>query len=78
MSDRAQTITVEDNPKFGAVIRCSDINDADALEDFLTANDVEDFSVRFSKDEVELFVGSVSMKRINELVSEFRNDRDNR
>lgn len=75
MSDRAQTIKVENNPKFGTVIRCFDVDEADALEDFLTENDVEDFSVRFSADGVELFVGSVSMERIIELVSEFRDDR---
>jgi hypothetical protein len=72
MVSRAKTIHVEDDPKYGPVIKCFDINEADTLEDFLTAKNVAEFSVRFSEDQVELFVPSVSIERVIELVSEFR------
>ena len=75
MSDSNPTIQIYDDPEFGLTIRCKEVDEADALEDFLTSNDISDFSVRFLKGSVELFVPSVKFDRLSALVTVFLSQR---
>ena len=64
-------IEIHNDPQHGLVITCHDMDQADALDDYLVANDVHDVLFRFSEHKCEFFVRSIDIDQLTALVSSF-------
>jgi hypothetical protein len=66
---------IEEEPTYGVVIRCIDVEVADRFEDFLSERKYVLFNVKFEGPEVLFFFGQASsIDRVQKLLSQFEGE----
>lgn len=69
---QASTFQVEEDPSFGTLVRCSDVEAADAFEDFLSERNYVLFNTKFEETNVLFYFGQASSPdRVKLLIDRF-------
>jgi hypothetical protein len=66
---------IEEDPKYGVMVRCSDAETADQFEDFLSERNYVLFDIKFEGAEVLFYFGQASTRDgVKSLVEKFESD----
>ena len=72
MSNPISNIEIIEDPKYGVILNCRDLELADRFEDFLTEKCFALFQIKFESNEVSFFFSQASsISKVKELFDRF-------
>ncbi|BBQ49251.1 hypothetical protein [Acinetobacter pittii] len=72
MNNPISTVQIIEDPEYGVILVCQDLELADQFEDFLTEKDSMLFHIKFEPNQVSFFFGkTISTSNAKELFKQF-------